>query len=525
MISISVSAITVVSVSTTAASIVVIAPALGGRGSIARAGAVWTRSATAWAVVSGGSRRRSTTATTAPFVFSLTAATLIFSVTPVSIVPISLVISVAMMTTVMMIIVPSFIISATVRWPVFVAWAISSNLSWLGRIFDRRFRLGSTMTILGSTAKFIFVFLHVRFPIVALGRAAVPIVATPIATVMTPATLGFSFVVLTATVAAATILNAAITIPIPGAAVSISVSVLAAAPIFFLAGSVATVSTAPLVPRTLPVRTVPLPIVVSPVAVVSGLGSISAAGRCSGGGSCGRLLLFALAVPPLGLLGGLLLGGLGGPPFVGGPLGRFLHSLIVGGIVGVLFVLPALLGGLAGLLRHGLGLPPALLGLEFMEVARSVVGIAKINGTELGGIVGGTGFRSEVSIRQSRLGRRALLGIELQQLLHEVELGFLHPALVLLPELPLLRFVDGNLPGADELEVAESLPVLLGRRPDHVEDEAELLHLRLAREEGPAQDELGQDAARRPDVHGAAVARFAEQELRGTVPEGDDLVG
>ena len=381
------------------------------------------------------------------------------------------------------------------------------------------------MTILGSAAKFIFVFLHVRFPIVALGRAAVPIVATPIATVMTPATLGFSFVVLTATVAAAAILNAAITIPIPGAAVSISVSVLAAAPIFFLAGSVATVSTAPLVPRTLPVRTVPLPIVVSPVAVVSGLGSISAAGRCSGGGSCGRLLLFALAVPPLGLLGGLLLGGLGGPPFVGGPLGRFLHSLIVGGIVGVLLVLPALLGGLAGLLRHGLGLPPALLGLEFMEVARSVVGIAKINGTELGGIVGGTGFRSEVSIRQSRLGRRALLGIELQQLLHEVELGFLHPALVLLPELPLLRFVDGNLPGADELEVAESLPVLLGRRPDHVEDEAELLHLRLAREEGPAQDELGQDAARRPDVDGAAVARFAEQELRGTVPEGDDLVG
>ena len=382
------------------------------------------------------------------------------------------------------------------------------------------------MTIFGSTAKFVFVLLPVRFPIVALGRAAVPIVATPIATVMTPATLGFSFVVVpTAPVAAAAILTPAITIPVPGAAVSISVSVLAAAPIFFLAGSVATVSTAPLIPRTLPVRTVPLPIVVSPVAVVSGLGSISAVGRCSGGGSCGRLLLFALAVPPLGLLGGLLLGGLGGPPFVGGPLGRFLHSLIVGGIVGVLLVLPALLGGLAGLLRHGLGLPPALLGLEFMEVARSVVGIAKINGTELGGIVGGTGFHSEVSIRQSRLGRRALLGIELQQLLHEVELGFLHPALVLLPELPLLRFVDGNLPGADQLEVAESLPVLLGRRPDHVEDEAELLHLRLAREEGPAQDELGQDAARRPDVHGAAVARFAEQELRGTVPEGDDLVG
>ncbi len=385
------------------------------------------------------------------------------------------------------------------------------------------------MAILGTTARSIFVLLPVSFPVVALGRAAVPIVATPIATVMTPATLGVTLVIVpTAPVATAAILTAAITIPVPvpGAAVSISVSVLAAAPISFLAGSVATVSTAPLIPRALPVGTVSPPVVVSSVTVVSGLGSISGAGRCSGGGSCGRLLLFALAMPPLGLLGSLLLGGLGGPPFVGGPLGRFLHRLLVGGIVGVLLVLPALLGGLAGLLRHGLGLPPALLGLELMEVTRSVVGIAKINGTELGGIVGGTGFRKEVPIRQSRLGRQALLGIELQQLLHEVELGGLHPALaVLLPELPLLPLVDGNLPGADELEVAESLPVLLGRRPDHVEDEAELLHLRLAREEGPAQDELGQDAARRPYVDGAAVARFAEQELRGTVPEGDDLVG
>ena len=387
------------------------------------------------------------------------------------------------------------------------------------------------MAILGTTARSIFVLFPVTFPIVALGRAAVAIVATPIATVMTPATLGVTFVIVPTTpVATAAILAAAITIPVPvpGAAVSISVSVLAAAPISFLAGSVATVSTAPLVSRALPIGTVSPPVVVSSVTVVSGLGSISAAGRCSGSGSgsCGRLLLFALAVPSLGLLGSLLLGGFGGPPFVGGPLGRFLHRLLVGGIVGVLLVLPALLGGLAGLLRHGLGLPPALLGLELMEVARSVVGIAKIDGTEVGGIVGGTGFRKEVPIRQSRLGRQALLGIELQQLLHQVELGGLHPALaVLLPELPLLPLVDGNLPGADELEVAEPLPVLLGRRPDHVEDEAELLHLRLAREEGPAQDELGQDAARRPDVDGAAVARFAEQELRGTVPEGDDLVG
>lgn len=232
-----------------------------------------------------------------------------------------------------------------------------------------------------------------------------------------------------------------------------------------------------------------------------------------------------MAFPSLGLLRPLLLGGLCGLPLLGGLLGRFFHGLLVGGIVCVLLVLPGALGGLAGLLRNGLGLPPALLGLEFVEIARPIVIIAKIDGTKLGGIVRGTGFRHEVSGRQSRLGRQALVGVQLQQLLDEVELGGLHPALVLLPELALLAVVDDDLAGPDVLEVAESLPVAVRGGADHIEDELELFHFRLAREERPAQDELGQDAPRRPYVHGTSVPRFAEQEFRGTVPEGDDLVG
>ena len=200
-----------------------------------------------------------------------------------------------------------------------------------------------------------------------------------------------------------------------------------------------------------------------------------------------------------------MFGGLCGLPLLGSLLGRLLHGLLVGGIVGILLIFSRTLGSLAGLLSNGLGLPPALLGLEFVEISRPIVGISKVDGTKLGGVVRGTGFRHEVSGRQCRLGRQTLVGIQLQQLLHEVELGGLHPALVLLPELALLRVVDGHLPGADVLEVAESLPIAVRGRTDHIEDELELLHLRFAREERPAQDELGQDASRRPYVHGTSV--------------------
>mmetsp|Transcript_1170 Transcript_1170/g.3338 ORF Transcript_1170/g.3338 Transcript_1170/m.3338 type:complete len:242 (-) Transcript_1170:1714-2439(-) len=227
MISISVSAITVASVSTTTASVVIIPSALGGWGSITWARAVGTRSGTVWAVMSGGSRRRSTTAPTAPFAFSSAASTLIFSVTPVSAVPVSSVIPVVMVTTAMMSIVSFPIISTIVRWSVAVAWAVSSSLSWLGRILDRRWRLRGTLAILGGTTRSIFVLLPINSPLVTLRGAAVPIVATLIATVVisTPATFGVSFVVVsTAPVPTAAVPAAAITVP--GAAVSISVSVL-----------------------------------------------------------------------------------------------------------------------------------------------------------------------------------------------------------------------------------------------------------------------------------------------------------
>ncbi len=57
------------------------------------------------------------------------------------------------------------------------------------------------------------------------------------------------------------------------------------------------------------------------------------------------------------------------------------------------------------------------------------------------------------------------------------------------------------------------------------EDLEDLVNLGVAREQGLAGAHLGKDAADRPHVDAGGVLAAAEQNLRGAVPEGDDLVG
>lgn len=58
-------------------------------------------------------------------------------------------------------------------------------------------------------------------------------------------------------------------------------------------------------------------------------------------------------------------------------------------------------------------------------------------------------------------------------------------------------------------------PALLVGRPKDLEDARELVQVRLSRQEGHAQQQLGQDAAHRPHVHARAVLTGTEQKLRG----------
>lgn len=64
----------------------------------------------------------------------------------------------------------------------------------------------------------------------------------------------------------------------------------------------------------------------------------------------------------------------------------------------------------------------------------------------------------------------------------------------------------------------------IGRSPS-LKDLDELVDVGPSREERQAGGHLGEDAPHGPDVNGGGVARRAEKELGGAVPEGDDLVG
>ena len=75
------------------------------------------------------------------------------------------------------------------------------------------------------------------------------------------------------------------------------------------------------------------------------------------------------------------------------------------------------------------------------------------------------------------------------------------------------------------LELGDSGPHGLVGSPEHLEDVQQLLNLGLAREHGRLSDELREDAPDGPHVHRGGVQRGSQEDLRGAVPQRDDLVG
>lgn len=57
----------------------------------------------------------------------------------------------------------------------------------------------------------------------------------------------------------------------------------------------------------------------------------------------------------------------------------------------------------------------------------------------------------------------------------------------------------------------------------HVEDEIELVSVVATREEGPASEELGQDAADRPDVNGFSIHLEGKHDFRSAIPSRRDV--
>lgn len=74
-------------------------------------------------------------------------------------------------------------------------------------------------------------------------------------------------------------------------------------------------------------------------------------------------------------------------------------------------------------------------------------------------------------------------------------------------------------------ELADAGPGAFGGGAHDAEDLLELVFVGGSREEGAAGVHFGHDAAGGPDVDAGVVGAGAEEDVRGAVPEGDDLVG
>lgn len=81
--------------------------------------------------------------------------------------------------------------------------------------------------------------------------------------------------------------------------------------------------------------------------------------------------------------------------------------------------------------------------------------------------------------------------------------------------------------GESRLEIRErgdTGPGLFVGRTEDLENLEDLINFRVTSEEGHAADHFSEDATNRPDVDGCRVALAAEENLRRTVPQGDDFV-
>ena len=98
---------------------------------------------------------------------------------------------------------------------------------------------------------------------------------------------------------------------------------------------------------------------------------------------------------------------------------------------------------------------------------------------------------------------------------HLIDLGQEHPQI--------LRREDVKI-GFVFRELGDSRPAALGRGAHYAEDLLELVFVGGAGEEGATGVHFRHDATRGPDVDAGVVGARAEEDVRGAVPEGDDLV-
>lgn len=66
--------------------------------------------------------------------------------------------------------------------------------------------------------------------------------------------------------------------------------------------------------------------------------------------------------------------------------------------------------------------------------------------------------------------------------------------------------------------------VVLAKLTEGLADQVELVHVGLAGPQRNAGEELGEDAADGPHIHGGAVLRVPHQQFGGTVPAGGHVV-
>lgn len=75
-----------------------------------------------------------------------------------------------------------------------------------------------------------------------------------------------------------------------------------------------------------------------------------------------------------------------------------------------------------------------------------------------------------------------------------------------------------------QLQVLDAGPDLRGYGAAQLADEGQLMLLGGALHDGAPRPHLCHDAPRAPQVDGGAIVSLAEQELGGTIPEGDNAV-
>ncbi|KAI6766205.1 hypothetical protein HG530_007275 [Fusarium avenaceum] len=74
-------------------------------------------------------------------------------------------------------------------------------------------------------------------------------------------------------------------------------------------------------------------------------------------------------------------------------------------------------------------------------------------------------------------------------------------------------------------EFGNARPVVVGRSADKLADKTDLVEIGVAGEVGRTHNKLGKNGADRPDINGTAVMLRVEEQLRGSVPAGDDARG